>query len=1358
MDSSVTVSYLEIYNEELSDLLVDRETSLKVCEDQNGVQCVGLSTKEVKSADEVLDVLRGAQQKRTTAETKMNKTSSRSHCLFTLTVCSKEEVAGGIVERKGKLHLVDLAGSECAKNTGSDANAARFRESQNINKSLLTLGRVISALRDKVGRIPYRDSKLTRLLQEALGGRSRTCIIATLSPSAMSAEESLSTLNYAEKAHGIKNKVVNASVRMHSGAGGTSMVGGGGGEGGHETRTFNELEQRMLYMQTRCEEAQAALGRKHDEMQHAVTRADNAEEKIEEMTTQIETVTANLSEAQEANEKLEVSLQKDRRLLAEKKSLLSERAKTETLLSAQARALLGATDKAVANGTVFHHELVERTAQQQAVKEATQRLSRESQAVLEAVSQELTSFCTAQEQRQDTLAELMGAAVAKVIAAVGSMDSTSSTMFMDVDSACTQAQSQLEAECEATGTSLTALAEGSQERSAAFSTQADAATTTALASIRGLQQLVADNKAFLGTWSQTATTRLATAQRKLDADLNALATTLDSNATAVANGYKEQQTQLQQERSQFQGFATQLNEHAAALTRADETITATQQALSRNVDKKLELLAGQHVTLAETLTEQREVSANWHNLHTGLLQKALQQVKDLSQESLTGLQGQLNTLQQSVDEHRTNAMPADAKHRAALEKTRAYLGKQVTAQLGCLRGQAANMTETLTASTMLGGAEATADTEMAAVRSSVNVMGQRTVEQQALLETQKAHLRQVITSKVEGEAGAVCVSHVATLEAQKAALELAMRMQQEGQAALVRDVMAGVQTLLASKMQELGATFAMNMEELQAKNTTLQGETAAWGQCDIEVAAHLREVVSENETVATAVNAARDAFLVSAGETETRVTAWRQLDLEVTQCVTRAVEQNAAAAAHEETMVAEMDVHMDALSGESAAWGASNAKVATLLDTAVTQNTAQQEMTVATEGKHTALLNTAVEQVVAWGTSLEKSTEMVQQAADENQGARTHVQATSTELTAMLTQSAGQVDGMQAETRTHSAEMQTLTEANGVATAHVEALQGELATVRVRNASAVSTAVESLTAAVQDNAMQVQEMQVKSEGDSTAFAAEASTTGGEVQKGGDLRASFLAEQGTALDTQLQGLHGEVETLLKAQNAGRTAMLSGAKKLQASLSKTAAKETKALQVAEKAHKEALADSGTELTQHKADSTQHTTDSKDMLRRFCDEEVQMATDAAAPADLEEVAVVRSMASTPADETVLSQNSVFIEADFQSLMTGIDVQVIAMNTEEGETVPRSARKTPKRPALASIDNVQELCPEEDPMSAKKVDSILMSPNRQLFKSPAIKRQKTGLTKPSPTISKRPPRAASATGMRQPSTRNAN
>ena len=170
-----------------------------------GVHCHGLSSVEVTGHDDVLQKLRDAQERRIVGETKMNKQSSRSHCLFTLTVRSKETTRDGmIMERVGKLHMCDLAGSECAKTAGTKGeDASRERERKNINQSLLTLGRVISALKEGKGsRVPYRDSKLTRLLQESLGGRCKTMIVATISPSILCCEETLSTLNYAQRAHG----------------------------------------------------------------------------------------------------------------------------------------------------------------------------------------------------------------------------------------------------------------------------------------------------------------------------------------------------------------------------------------------------------------------------------------------------------------------------------------------------------------------------------------------------------------------------------------------------------------------------------------------------------------------------------------------------------------------------------------------------------------------------------------------------------------------------------------------------------------------------------------------------------------------------------------------------------------------------------------------------------------------------------------------------------------------------------------------------------------------------------------------------------------------------------------------------
>jgi kinesin family member 11 len=188
----------------------DRDSKLKIVEEKtksgSTIKVQNLEEIPVKSAEEVFHHISKGISKRATAETACNAQSSRSHCVFTLTITTREVEAttGEEIIRVGKLNLVDLAGSECVGRSG--AKDIRAREAGNINQSLLTLGRVITALVDRHPHIPYRDSKLTRLLQDSLGGRTKTCIIATLSPAAGCVEESLSTLEYANRAKNIKNK------------------------------------------------------------------------------------------------------------------------------------------------------------------------------------------------------------------------------------------------------------------------------------------------------------------------------------------------------------------------------------------------------------------------------------------------------------------------------------------------------------------------------------------------------------------------------------------------------------------------------------------------------------------------------------------------------------------------------------------------------------------------------------------------------------------------------------------------------------------------------------------------------------------------------------------------------------------------------------------------------------------------------------------------------------------------------------------------------------------------------------------------------------------------------------------------
>lgn len=214
---TVEVSYLEIYNERVRDLLnPSTKGNLRVREHPStGPYVEDLAKLAVRSFADIENLMDEGNKARTVAATNMNETSSRSHAVFTVTLSQhRHDVETRMdTEKVAKISLVDLAGSERATSTG--ATGARLKEGAEINRSLSTLGRVIAALADmstgkmkKGGQVPYRDSVLTWLLKDSLGGNSLTAMIAAISPADINFEETLSTLRYADSAKRIKNHAV----------------------------------------------------------------------------------------------------------------------------------------------------------------------------------------------------------------------------------------------------------------------------------------------------------------------------------------------------------------------------------------------------------------------------------------------------------------------------------------------------------------------------------------------------------------------------------------------------------------------------------------------------------------------------------------------------------------------------------------------------------------------------------------------------------------------------------------------------------------------------------------------------------------------------------------------------------------------------------------------------------------------------------------------------------------------------------------------------------------------------------------------------------------------------------------------
>ena len=218
----VTLSYLEIYNESIRDLLTPSNEFLDLREDPiKGPTVAGISEVECAGARNVMKLLRRGDRRRTTEGTQANEASSRSHAVLQIVVEQKEKQPGTVANISvGKLSLIDLAGSERAAATQN--RGIRLVEGANINRSLLALGNCINALcatsSGKGTFVPYRDSKLTRLLKDSLGGNCRTVMIANIGPSGRNVEETLNTLKYANRAKNIKTKVernvLNVSYHM----------------------------------------------------------------------------------------------------------------------------------------------------------------------------------------------------------------------------------------------------------------------------------------------------------------------------------------------------------------------------------------------------------------------------------------------------------------------------------------------------------------------------------------------------------------------------------------------------------------------------------------------------------------------------------------------------------------------------------------------------------------------------------------------------------------------------------------------------------------------------------------------------------------------------------------------------------------------------------------------------------------------------------------------------------------------------------------------------------------------------------------------------------------------------------------
>jgi kinesin family member 11 len=405
---AVRVSFLELYNEEIRDLLVPNGVSsedLKLfVAPQGGVTVHGLEEVPASNASDVFKVVHQGVGNRMSAETQLNSRSSRSHSIFTIMIHMKETgIDGEDIIRLGKLNLVDLAGSENIKRSGAQSHVNRKREAGNINQSLLTLGRVINALTEGQPHVPYRESKLTRLLQDSLGGSTKTCIIATMSPASDCYEETVSTLEYAQRAKNIKNtpainekttkralmKEFNQEIEKLR----SDLMAARRGDGFYISKdTYEDMAQTKEEQTQQIEELETRI-------EEVVTEMERTKELFDAESRKLAMTSAELSQTKttlvQTETKLDVTvgeLNVAARTVKESRAIISERERVENELAQTAQELQQHAEIAHADIGSLHDKIDRKAAVEQSNLTRAEKFSNHAVTRVGAIRNDVMAF------------------------------------------------------------------------------------------------------------------------------------------------------------------------------------------------------------------------------------------------------------------------------------------------------------------------------------------------------------------------------------------------------------------------------------------------------------------------------------------------------------------------------------------------------------------------------------------------------------------------------------------------------------------------------------------------------------------------------------------------------------------------------------------------------------------------------------------------------------------------------------------------------------------------------------------------------------------------------------------------------
>ncbi|XP_059045924.1 kinesin-like protein Klp61F [Achroia grisella] len=683
---TVRVSYLELYNEELFDLLSSSEdnSKLRIYEDvtRKGSNIVnGLEEITVYNKNEVYKIMAQGQERKKVASTLMNAQSSRSHTVFTIVVHMKENSPEGEeLVKIGKLNLVDLAGSENISKAGSDnpAKKERARECVNINQSLLTLGRVITALVERHPHIPYRESKLTRILQESLGGRTKTSIIATISPGHKDLEETMSTLEYAHRAKNIQNKPeinqkmtkkailkeyaeeidrLKRDLQAARDKSGVYLA----------NETFAEMTLKQEEQKKEIQELLLKKKAMEDERDRMVTVFADLNQQLKERDNELSDTRSKLDDTQVKLANTSNMLATTREQVEEQRHLVDVQVVTERELGGQARALLAAADTAAAHAAALRDCVSRRSARDSANVSAAAALRGYSADVRRHIADRAA---TTAERLQHAHRQLHHAAETFITSTTHTQDANKQKMdelaqrITDVISEITKAASQAQSEVsQGVSSQRDSVQEALKRHGDALQVALQAVVaavvngrqrvvdlnlTTNIANVvrqwedgaRGrVQSLQAAQAAYSGRAAQTESRRSAAARAARDRRRQRAASRLAGLRGNIAE--IEQEKSLMEDR-----LSERLNDWVETETRLLEErlarhAAAERQALNDRLKKKMEEVEEERRLLEERISkhiEQQKLQLQTDEEEMKLIDADLEESEEIKDECMNNMQ------------------------------------------------------------------------------------------------------------------------------------------------------------------------------------------------------------------------------------------------------------------------------------------------------------------------------------------------------------------------------------------------------------------------------------------------------------------------------------------------------------------------------------------------------------------------------------------------------------------------------------------------------------------------------------------------------------------------------------------------